>query len=222
MLEKLRKLNPDLNIKSTEDKSFKKYGRLINGYDFSRINNFMGKSSELPATGNIYKASVSEMELDDLKESLSKTFYGKMPIQIGYCNGQNTKLNGLEYHKGSEINYAVTDMVLLVGNIWQIENNSFDSNDVEAFFVSKGTTLEIYATTLHFAPCKVHEEGFKCVVILPEKTNCPLNEKTEIITAEDELLFMSNKWLIVHKEAEKLVNNGAYIGIRGNNINLNI
>ena len=38
-----------------------------------------------------------------------------MPIQIGYCNGNNNKLNGLEYHRDSEINIAVTDMVLMIG-----------------------------------------------------------------------------------------------------------
>ena len=46
-----------------------------------------------------------------------------MPIQIGYCNGPNSTLNGLEYHKSSEINIAITDMVLLLGKVQEVENN---------------------------------------------------------------------------------------------------
>ena len=34
---------------------------------------------------------------------------------IGYCNGKNRKLNALEYHRSSEVNVAVTDMILLTG-----------------------------------------------------------------------------------------------------------
>ena len=35
--------------------------------------------------------------------------FGGLPVQIGYCNGSNVKLNALEYHRSSEIDIAVTD-----------------------------------------------------------------------------------------------------------------
>ena len=38
---------------------------------------------------------------------LQKKGYGELPIQIGYCNGKNYKLNALEYHRSSEIDVAV-------------------------------------------------------------------------------------------------------------------
>jgi hypothetical protein len=218
MLEKLQKINSEIKIESVFNDSFKTYGKLINGFPFEQIVDYMENVSEIPVNGNVYIASVPEMEDKPLQDILSKSFFGEMPIQIGFCNGTNSSLNGLEYHKGSEINYAVTDMVLLLGNIWQIENNNFDSNDVKAFYVPKGTALEMYATTLHFAPCKTTDQGFKCVVILPEGTNLPLKEKIAKTTPEDELLFMSNKWLIVHQDAQKLIESGAYFGIKGNNI----
>ena len=51
-----------------------------------------------------------------MQVSASKSF-GEMEIQIGYCNGHNSMLNALEYHKSSEINVAATDAVLLLGSI---------------------------------------------------------------------------------------------------------
>lgn len=141
-----------------------------------------------------------------------------MPIQIGYCNGNNSSLNGLEYHKGSEINYAITDLVLLLAHIWEIKNNQLNSENVVGFYLPVGTAIEVFSTTLHFAPCRVSDSGFKCLVVLPVGTNLALDEKPEIITEEDKLLFMRNKWLIAHPEAERLVKNGAYIGIRGKNL----
>jgi hypothetical protein len=42
---------------------------------------------------------------------LRDSVYGGMPIQIGYCNGTNTKLNCVEYHRDSEINIPADDIV---------------------------------------------------------------------------------------------------------------
>ncbi|MEH7071381.1 DUF4867 family protein, partial [Priestia megaterium] len=161
---------------------------------------------------------VTEMENTIIKNQLQEALYGEMSIQIGYCNGPNSTLNGLEYHKSSEINIAITDMVLLLGKVQEVENNVFHSNDVIAFFVPKGTAVELYSTTLHFAPCKVNNEGFKTIVILPKGTNDPLSTNIQKRTKEDELLFMKNKWLIAHPEREQLINKGAHPGIKGENI----
>jgi hypothetical protein len=158
------------------------------------------------------------MENTIIKNQLQEAFYGDMPIQIGYCNGPNSTLNGLEYHKSSEINIAITDMVLLLGKVQDVEDNFFNSNDVIAFFIPKGTAVELYSTTLHFAPCKVNNEGFKTIVILPKGTNDPLLSNIQKRTKEDELLFMKNKWLIAHPEREQLINKGAHPGIKGENI----
>ena len=80
------------------------------------------------------------------------------------------------------------------------------------------TAIEVYATTLHYAPCNVNEDGFKCVVVLPRDTNLPLENSIEK-TGEDALLFARNKWLIGHKDTD-LVEQGAFIGLVGENIHL--
>lgn len=146
---------------------------------------------------------------------LKQRFFGQMPIQAGYCNGHNTRLNAVEYHRSSEVNIAVTDMILLLGKQQDIENLSYDTSKMEAFLVEKGTMIELYATTLHYAPCQV-KDGFRCVVILPKGTNTEL-EPYEETTKEDQLLFAKNKWLIAHKDAQIPQ---AYVGLMGKNLEI--
>ncbi|KML30825.1 DUF4867 family protein [Priestia aryabhattai] len=213
----MKDLNKHVPFYHIEDSKFKPYGKVINEYNFSKLETYMD-SLTIPQDQNVYVASVTEMENTIIKDQLQEAFYGEMPIQIGYCNGPNSTLNGLEYHKSSEINIAITDMVLLLGKVQGVENNFFNSSDVIAFFVPEGTAVELYGTTLHFAPCKVNNEGFKTVVILPKGTNDPLSTNIQKRTKEDELLFMKNKWLIAHPEREQLINKGAHPGIKGENI----
>jgi hypothetical protein len=218
-LNKLKNINTHIEIKNITDKNFLKYGRIVDEYDFTTIINYMRSNTSIPCEGNVYIASVDDMESLEIKDILESEFYGEMPIEIGYCNGRNSTLNGLEYHKGSEINVAATDMVLLLGKTQDIDNNSYESNRIEVFFVPQGTAIEMYQTTLHFGPCKTNEDGFKCVVILPKGTNLPLDKKNNKI-GEGELLFAKNKWLLVHPSRNLLIQKGAHIGIRGDNIEI--
>ena len=152
-------------------------------------------------------------------KNLRKREFGELPIQIGYCNGNNYMLNAVEYHRSSEINIAVTDLILLIGCQQDIEDDySYDTSKIEAFMVPAGTIIEVYATTLHYAPCNVNEDGFKCVVVLPRDTNLPLENSIEKI-GEDALLFARNKWLIGHKDTD-LGEQGAFIGLVGENIHI--
>jgi ureidoglycolate hydrolase len=217
--KRLEALNTHVPFYHIEDHRFHTYGKIINQYDFTELQSYMEQTA-IPEDGNVYMASVSEMENTKIKEQIQWSLFGGMPIEIGYCNGPNSTLNGLEYHKSSEMNIAMTDLVLLLGRVQDIHKNSYDSKKVEAFFVPKGRAIELYATTLHFAPCKVEDEGFKAIVILPAGTNTPFEQTIEKRTEEDELLFVKNKWLIVHPEREVLVNRGAYPGIIGENIRI--
>ena len=169
----------------------------------------------VPDQGNKYVTSDEELENHGLNELIARNYYGSMDIQIGYCNGNNSNLGGLEFHKGSEINVAVTDMVLLIGHVNDMGHNSFNTNYLKAFYVPQGYAIEMYQTTLHLAPCKVTKGGFKCVVILPKGTNTPLNPEEKI---KDPLLFKRNKWLIAHEEQKDFVSQGVHIGIEGPNV----
>jgi hypothetical protein len=212
--------NEGISIKEIHDGSFAPYGKVISAYDFSDLLNYMEKETVIPQEGNIYKASVTGLEEFPLKEKLENGFYGEMPIQIGYCNGRNSNLNGLEYHIGSEINVAATDLVLMLGRLQDIVHDQYRSGDVEAFFVTKGTAIQLYETTLHFSPCKTASEGFKCIVILPRGTNEPL--KSDKAIYGDKFLFARNKWLLAHPDRKTLIEKGALPGITGENIELKI
>ena len=204
-------------IKSVTDKEFKKYGQVLKNYDCSEIIEKM-KSTPLPSDV-IYEPSIKELEDLKIAEDLKIREFGELPIQIGYCNGNNSLLNAVEYHRSSEINIAVTDIILLIGCQQDVEDDySYDTSKIEAFMVPAGTIIEVYATTLHYAPCNVNENGFKCVVVLPRDTNLSLENNIEKC-GEDALLFARNKWLIGHKDTD-LGEQGAFIGLVGENIHI--
>ena len=200
-------------IKKVTDSDFKKYGQVLKNYDCSEIIEKMKSSTPLPSDV-LYEPSIKELEELKIAEELRKREFGELPIQIGYCNGNNYILNAVEYHRTSEINIAVTDLILLIGCQQDIEDDfSYDTSKIEAFLVPAGTIIEVYATTLHYAPCGVDGQGFKCVVVLPKGTN--LDVVNTHATAEDKLLAASNKWLIAHEDAHI---DGAFNGLRGENI----
>ena len=216
MLERLNKVN-DVKIYSVFDAEFKPYGRVVSGYDFKEAVEYMKQSTPVPEQGNIYIASVPELEAFAVKDEVESVLYGGMPVEIGYCNGRNSTYNGFEYHKGSEINVAVTPFMLVLGHVWEIEDNKFFVGNEKVFFVPEGTVIEMYETTLHLSPCKVQDDGFKCVVILPKGTNTPLESKRTNADGESVLLLQRNKWVLAHKDREPLVKQGAHIGLIGAN-----
>lgn len=220
-LQLVREKNPHLNIKPVTDTSFSKYGQV---HDSIKVDGLIKNALDYANMTDkvvIYEASVPELEKDqDLMTDISRKIHGEMPIQIGICNGWNTKLNGLEYHKGSEFLTAATDLVLLLGDLRDIEFGSkitYDTSKVEAYFVEAGTSVELYHSALHYAPVHVWEDkGFIAVITLPRGTNTSLKYPADG-TGENKLLLAVNKWLIVHPEAA----NGEYVGLTGENIEVN-
>lgn len=108
-----------MKIQKVTDPAFRKYGQVLEGYDFTGLIKEM-KHTPVPEDV-IYVPSVEELEALDIMKDLQNKGYGGLPVQIGYCNGHNKKLNAVEYHRNSEINVAVTDLVLLIGHQQDIE-----------------------------------------------------------------------------------------------------
>ncbi|MCR5145469.1 MAG: DUF4867 family protein [Lachnospiraceae bacterium] len=221
MLEHLNQAN-DVKIYSVNDLEFQSYGRIISGYDFSEMISIMENATNIPPEGNVYVASVEELEKCAEVKNIRDALYGGMDIQVGYCNGRNSTYNGFEYHKGSEINVAVTDFMLVLGHSYDISNNSYDISQAKVFFVPKGTGIEMYQTTLHLSPLKVCDEGFKGIVILPKGTNTPLTEDEKASRdrskdLEGQLLLQRNKWVIAHPDRKPLIDQGAHPGVTGVN-----
>lgn len=204
-----------MKIQNVADDAFRRYGKVLEGYDFTEL---LKEMKHTPVPEDVtYVPSVEEMEALPVAKELQNKGYGGLPIEIGYCNGHNKKLNGLEYHRSSEINVAVTDLVLLIGHQQDVEKDyTYDTSKVEAFLVPAGTAIEVYATTLHYAPCNVQDGGFQCVVVLPAGTNTELTFETAK-TGEDSLMTAKNKWLIAHEDAAI---EGTVNGLRGENISI--
>lgn len=205
-----------IQIKQISDSSFRRYGRIIEGYDCAKVIKLM-EEIEIPENV-VYIGSVAGLEQAEVAKAFEENFFGNMPIQCGYCIGHNSFLNAMEYHRNSEINIAVTDLILLLGAQQDIEEDyTYDTSKVEAYFVPAGKVVELYATTLHYAPCNAGEDGFSAIVILPKGTNEEYVAKKNDLNEENKLLFACNKWLIAHKDAQIL---GAFNGLKGENISI--
>ena len=212
-----------MKVKQVTDTSFRKYGKILTGIDFSEIYNVL---EEMDYPEDIeYAASFGPLEEPEFRQKLSNTLYGELSVEIGYCSGHNKMLNALEYHRSSEANVAVTDIILLLGHQSDIKQKSaYETAQLEAFFIPAGTAVELYATTLHYVPIgtKENDYAFKMGVVLPFGTNFPLGitlgaeaEKEKL--PEEKLLFAKNKWLITHEESGE---EGAFIGLTGKNISV--
>lgn len=207
-----------MKIYSVYDKEFKEYGQVVDGYDLDELMEAM-KKIELPKSGTAYQASIDSLEECKVFDKFTDNLYGGMPIEVGMCYGYNTKLTCVEYHRDSEINIGSNDFVLLLAKRSEITDGKIDGSVVKAFKVPKGVAVEVYATTLHYAPCHTDEkEGFRVAVILPKGTNEKMPE-ISILNEEDKLLFACNKWLIAHKDSDE-AKNGAVVGLTGDMVDI--
>ncbi|MCR5758634.1 MAG: DUF4867 family protein [Selenomonas sp.] len=206
-------------MQAITSENFKPYGRIL-PLDLTEFVDCISKRAAVPAGQVSYEPSVAEFEHLPVFGELSRHVFGDMPVELGHCSGWNHKLNGLEYHRSSEIDMAATDLILLVGRQQDIDWQTFtyDTAKVEGFLVPAGTAVELYATTLHFAPCSVGDREFRMGVALPRGTNEPLDFLPDR-SGEDRLLLNKNKWLLAHKESG-LEKDGAWIGLTGENLSV--
>lgn len=204
-----------IKIQKVTDPAFARYGKVVNGYDLAGLLEAM-KDTPVPKDV-VYVGSVKALEETEAAKEFAARFFGGMPIQLGYCNGHNTKLNALEYHRNSEVNVAVTDLIVIVGALQDVRADfTYDTSLAEAFLVPAGTVFQMYETTLHYAPCGVDGRGFQDVIILPRGTNEECTPDLDAV-GEDRLRTHVNKWLIAHPDAGIA---GAFNGLIGENIDI--
>ncbi len=213
-----------LKIRNVFSHRFERYGKVLSGYDTKELLDTLRQTSDKPAGGTIYTPGDAKLEALPIAKEFSTCAYGGMPVQLGYCNGNNTKLNCLEYHRGSELNIPADDIILLVAPLQSVKNGKIDSGAVEAFRAPAGTVVELYETTLHYAPCNDIRDGevtdgFRVVIVLPKDTNTEKPQLDGTHNTEDKLLWAKNKWLIAHPDSSE-AKQGAFVGISGQNIDI--
>ena len=207
-----------MEVYSVFDEAFKPYGKVLEGYDTKELLDAMMKI-DLPESGVAYEPGIASLEACAIYKDLENRGFGGMPIQLGMCWGKNTKLNCLEYHRDSEINVGTHDFILLLAKEDEIVHGVLDTALVKAFKAPAGLPVEVYATTLHYAPCHVDAEaGFRTAVVLPKGTNTEVPDFTPVCE-EDKWMTARNKWLLAHPESSE-ARGGAHIGLKGENIDI--
>lgn len=216
MLENLREKNPGLPFYSVFDPEFRPFGKVVEDFDAAALIAECEKAAVMPENGVNYVPDMPALEaLEESFAAVKHQLRGEGHTQIGVCWGYNSTMQCMEYHRASEHNIAVSDAVLLLASQQDMEGNDLPAGSVKAFYCPKGTTVEVYATSLHYAPCQVSDEGFRMLIILPRGTNHDLkSEKPN--TMEGKILWAVDKWLIAHPDAPE-AKKGAYAGIHGEN-----
>ena len=81
-----------MKIYSVHDKEFTPYGHVVTGLDTAELLDALARTP-LPETGTGYCPEEEELQELPVTVQVSEHLYGGMPVQMGWCNGRNTKLN---------------------------------------------------------------------------------------------------------------------------------
>ena len=209
-----------MKIESVLDPAFAAYGHVVEGLEEARAEILTAlAATPLHAAGTDYCPEDPALQELPAASEVSEHLFGGMPCQLGWCNGRNTRLNCLEYHRDSEYTLATAALLLLLARRDQIEDGRLDTGKVRAFRVPAGTLVEVYATTLHYAPCHTDPaRGFRVLVALPAGTNTGKPDITPKAD-EDAWLWACNKWLLAHPESAEAAQGAAAV-LTGPNLDI--
>ena len=208
-----------MKIESVFDPAFAAYGHVVTGMEEVNAEILAALARTPLPEATDYCAEDPDLQELPAAVEVSEHLFGGMPCQLGWCNGHNTKLNCLEYHRDSEFNLGTRDFILLLAKQDEIVDGTLDTSKVKAFRVPAGTLVEVYATTLHYAPCHTDPaNGFKVLVALPKGTNTD-KPNMPIKGGDDAYLWACNKWLLAHPDSAEAAQ-GAVAALTGENIDI--
>ncbi|QQO09508.1 DUF4867 family protein [Breznakiella homolactica] len=214
--------NPGTAILPLDDPAFAAYGRILDGLRAEELLELADRTTSVNPEGNVYVPGVPEFEALACVRNFVPVF-GGMPVQVGYCNGPNRTMNGLEYHKTPELCAAVTESVLFLCPYTALRNfDTCDTSAASVFYIPRGAVFVLDPLVLHLSPCAARREGFKMIIVLPRGTNLPLEDGISAAASpegdpESRLLFKFNKWMIAHPERTQLTSQGVHPGLLGEN-----
>ena len=117
MLDRLKELNENVKLFDVYSEEFSEYGRVLNDVDVSELIR-EAQRLEFPESGSVYLASVDTLEATEAAARIKELVFGTLDTQIGYCYGYSNMLNAAEWHFSSELNVAVTPLVLILGTLY--------------------------------------------------------------------------------------------------------
>lgn len=101
-----------MHIYSVNDPEFKSYGNVWDNVPSELTSPVLEALASTPIPeGSKYVASAPELEGVKDADKLGFLMFGGRPFQLGWCNGHNTRLNCLEYHRASEFNLGARDFI---------------------------------------------------------------------------------------------------------------
>lgn len=95
-----------MKIYSVTDPAFQPYGQMVTGLDKTVCEMMIALANTPLPEGIGYVPEDPALQRLPAAIEISEHLYGGMPVQLGWCNGHNTKLNCLEYHRDSESTWA--------------------------------------------------------------------------------------------------------------------
>ena len=196
-----------MHIYTVNDLEFKSYGNVWDNVPSELTSPVLKALASTPIPeGSKYVASAPDLEGVKDADKLGFLMFGGRLFQLGWCNGHNTRLNCLEYHRASEFNLGARDFILLVAHRWEIEDGKLDFN-----------------TTLHYTPCMVDDGGFQVMVALPAGTNGPRPETAADMPAAGDsyCYWKADKWVLCHADSPKATE-GGYVGLIGKNLDITV
>lgn len=218
-LENFKKANPDKLIRTIGDESFRKFGDIKSQYNIDELVDYFDKNISIPNDGNKYVTSNPNIENYTVIQELSNDIYPAMPTQAGECVGHGTDFSAVEYHQGSETNIFFTDTIMVLAKRSQMTFNEINiQKQGEIYFIPRGTVIEFYSDTLHYAPIQVDNNGFKIVVLVLKGTN---EELPDNFHSNNKMIVKTNKFQVVHASRTDKIAQGAAIGVTGDLLTFN-
>lgn len=212
-LTEMKQCNPNIRMFDVHDDEFAPFGRVLS-MDAQEISAYVSDKYPIPEDRSRYETDLKELHEFAISKRIQKEVFGYLPMQCGLVYGQNKILSGIEYHQGSEVNIAIQDCVLLLGNVQDIVHQHYDASKTTAFYLHQGDVIEVYATTLHYTPIQTSPAGFSTLVYLLEGTN------TEISYVPGDMLTKKNKWYMTHATQKAKIELGYIAGLDGDLLQL--
>lgn len=180
-----------LSIHSDE---FHTYGNVITTKNIDPLLKYLKDEITLPHDRIEYVRSDERLNHHAAVSDIQRQIYGNMPVQAGYVCGINTTQDGFEYHQGSEVIIAASDFFLFLGKREFMQDDTFNGELAQPFFVPKKSVIELYSTTLHYCPISINAQPFSAAIILLDGTNEDIHDENK-----PAMLSKRNTWFIAHE-----------------------
>ena len=204
-----------MKIFSVTDPEFKPYGRVVTGLDTAKAEILAAlANTPLPAATDYVAEDAALQELPAAVE-VSEHLFGGMPCQLGWCNGHNTYLNCLEYHRDSEVQSGYRRFCAVACQAGG--NRGRQAGHRQRSRRSASRQAHWWKSTPRRCTTRpamwTQPKGTRVLVALPKGTN---TAKPAIKNdgGDDPQLWACNKWLLAHPDSAE-AKAGAYVGLVG-------